>query len=91
MGTLLILQRKGTRAEPESSTTSILSEGTSDHHDWEAERTTGYTLKFYRKPVVRQYFHKGLLWRAPESEEVASFEVRISNSIWKSKQDRTRP
>lgn len=26
---------------------------------------------------MRQYFHKGLLWRAPESEEVASFELFV--------------
>jgi low temperature requirement protein LtrA len=27
------------------------------------------------KPTVRQYFHKGLLWRASGSTEVASFEL----------------
>lgn len=27
--------------------------------------------------MVRQYFHKGLIWRAPESEEVASFELFV--------------
>ncbi len=26
---------------------------------------------------MRQYFHKGLLWRAPESEEVASYELFV--------------
>ena len=31
----------------------------------------------WRKPVVRQYFHKGLLWRASEIEEVQSFELFV--------------
>ena len=43
--------------------------------NWEAERQNGVAIKFYRRPVVRQYFHKGLLWRASEVEEVASFEL----------------
>lgn len=34
-------------------------------------------MKFWKKPVVRQYFHKGLLWRASEVEEVASFELFV--------------
>ena len=34
-------------------------------------------MKFYKKPVVRQYFHKGLLWRASNVEEVASFELFV--------------
>lgn len=29
------------------------------------------------KPVVRQYFHKGLLWRASGTMEVASFELFV--------------
>jgi low temperature requirement protein LtrA len=32
-------------------------------------------MMFYKKPVIRQYFHKGLLWRAQESQEVASYEL----------------
>lgn len=34
-------------------------------------------MKFWKKPVVRQYFHKGLLWRASDIEEVASFELFV--------------
>lgn len=34
-------------------------------------------MKFWKRPVVRQYFHKGLLWRASEVEEVASFELFV--------------
>jgi hypothetical protein len=29
------------------------------------------------QPTVRQYFHKGLLWRASETTEVASFELFV--------------
>lgn len=29
-----------------------------DHKDWDAERTKGRVFRLYKKPVVRQYFHK---------------------------------
>lgn len=51
----------------------------SDTHekvDWDAERQSGgATMRFWQKPIVRQYFHKGLLWRAQEAQEVASYEL----------------
>lgn len=34
-------------------------------------------LKLFKVPVVRQYFHKGILWRASTSEEVGSFELFV--------------
>jgi len=34
-------------------------------------------MKLYKKPTVRQYFHKGLLWRASGSTEVQSFELFV--------------
>lgn len=34
-------------------------------------------LKLFKVPVVRQYFHKGILWRASTSEEVRSFELFV--------------
>ncbi|KAG0649315.1 hypothetical protein D0Z07_4599 [Hyphodiscus hymeniophilus] len=37
----------------------------------------GMKLKFWKRPVVRQYFHKGLLWRSKKSGEVASFELFV--------------
>jgi low temperature requirement protein LtrA len=46
-------------------------------HDWDAERSSVEGLKFWKRPVVRQYFHKGLLWRSGRSGEVASFELFI--------------
>lgn len=32
-------------------------------------------LKFIKRPTVRQYFHKNLLWRSAKAGEVASFEL----------------
>lgn len=66
--------------EPDSSNTSVSGDRHSslrEKKDWDAERKKGAAIKFYRKPVVRQYFHKGLLWRASEIEEVASFELFV--------------
>ena len=40
-----------------------------------AERGYATPLKLFKRPVVRQYFHKGILWRASGSEEVQSFEL----------------
>ena len=59
--------------DPESSAASSISE----KRDWNAERNKGEALRFWRRPVVRQYFHKGLLWRASGIEEVASFELFV--------------
>ena len=69
----------GTYDEPNSLHSSIHEnhEANNQQRDWEAERWNRPTLRFYKKPVVRQYFHKGLLWRASGSEEVASFELFV--------------
>lgn len=34
-------------------------------------------LVLFKVPVVRQYFHRGILWRASTSEEVRSFELFV--------------
>lgn len=34
-------------------------------------------MQVWTKPIVRQYFHKGLLWRAQEAQVVASYELFI--------------
>ena len=34
-------------------------------------------MKLWKKPIIRQYWHRGLLWRASEVEEVASFELFV--------------
>ncbi|KAF2826183.1 hypothetical protein CC86DRAFT_25909 [Ophiobolus disseminans] len=48
-----------------------------DKDVWQAERKLGTFIPVYQKPIVRQYFHKGLLWRAREAQEVASYELFI--------------
>ena len=32
-------------------------------------------IRFFKTPTVRQYFHKGLLWRSARSGEVGTFEL----------------
>jgi hypothetical protein len=58
---------------------SLYSSGESsfEKDTWHAERKLGESMRFYQKPIVRQYFHKGLLWRAKEAQEVASYELFI--------------
>ena len=62
--------------EPDSSASSTTL-GHQEARDWDAERQNGIALRFWKTPVVRQYFHRGLLWRAQETEEVASFELFV--------------
>ncbi|KAL8366088.1 hypothetical protein RB595_004729 [Gaeumannomyces hyphopodioides] len=57
--------------QPASSAASTLSGGT----DWGDRRAGGTTMKLFRRPVVKQYFHRGLLWRASRLTEVMSFEL----------------
>ncbi|KAF2491628.1 hypothetical protein BU16DRAFT_574646 [Lophium mytilinum] len=71
-----------TRDSPEgSSNNSTYGDGASSipesKADWDAERGHGQIMSFYKKPIVRQYFHKGLLWRAQEAQEVASYELFV--------------
>ncbi|CAK7566996.1 MAG: hypothetical protein SEPTF4163_004953 [Sporothrix epigloea] len=35
----------------------------------------GQTIQLFKRPVVKQYFHRGLLWRASEETSVQSFEL----------------
>lgn len=63
---------------PESSRSSIMGHDESEESkDWEAERMNGRVFKLYRKPIVRQYFHRGLLWRASATAQVATFELFV--------------
>lgn len=65
-------------SSPASSAASLNSDAELfDKETWDAERKLGSTMRFYQKPIVRQYFHKGLLWRAREAQEVASYELFI--------------
>ena len=62
---------------PGTSLYGDTSSGMFDKDQWAAERKLGETMRFYQKPIIRQYFHKGLLWRAREAQEVASYELFI--------------
>ncbi|KAL8739007.1 MAG: hypothetical protein Q9181_000289 [Wetmoreana brouardii] len=64
--------------DPDSSAISI-SRSSSDHgqRDWGAERRQGRSMVVWKRPVVRQYLHKGLIWRSSELQEVGSFELFV--------------
>ena len=52
----------------------------SDHEGSSIKRhqdRSAQALKFWKRPVIRQYFHKGLLWRSAKSGEVGSFELFV--------------
>lgn len=60
------------RTTDHSETTSLNEEAVAKHQDRSIK-----PLKFFKRPQIRQYFHKGLLWRSSEPGEVASFELFI--------------
>ena len=70
----------GTKESPDASRANSFY-GDSDHSfdkdRWSAERKLGSYMRLYQRPIVRQYFHKGLLWRAREAQEVASYELFV--------------
>ncbi|KAH7197126.1 bacterial low temperature requirement A protein-domain-containing protein [Fusarium flagelliforme] len=35
----------------------------------------GETIKLFKKPVIKQWFHKGLLWRASDNTEIMAIEL----------------
>ncbi|KAB5585807.1 bacterial low temperature requirement A protein-domain-containing protein [Coniochaeta sp. 2T2.1] len=43
--------------------------------DWSERRREGTTIKLFKRPVIKQYFHRGLLWRSSEETKVMSFEL----------------
>ena len=45
--------------------------------NFEQERRNAKSMSFYNKPVLRQYYHKGLLWRANEIHEASSYELFV--------------
>jgi len=66
--------------EPSESTGSSLYKHDGSQHeekDWDAERYNRRIFKLYKKPIVRQYFHRGLLWRASQATEVAAYELFV--------------
>ncbi|KAL8953727.1 MAG: hypothetical protein Q9222_000409 [Ikaeria aurantiellina] len=67
------------RTRDYDSSANSISRSSSEHgpRDWDAERRQGRSLKLWKRPVVRQYLHKGLIWRSSELQEVASFELFV--------------
>lgn len=61
----------------DSSAVSIASGKTGQQavEDWDALKHQGQPMKPYRTPMLRQYLHQKLLWRAQEQNEVASYEL----------------
>jgi leucyl aminopeptidase (aminopeptidase T) len=50
------------------------AESTASERNWD-DATGGRNIKLFQKPVIKQYFHRGLLWRASELTRVMSFEL----------------
>ena len=44
---------------------------------WQAEHFNPMAMRFYMTPILRQYEHKGILWRANLPSEVYSYELFI--------------
>ncbi|KAJ1338182.1 low temperature requirement protein A [Microdochium nivale] len=59
------------------SSRASLNESDSDSgtlRNWD-NTTGGRTIRLFQRPVIKQYFHKGLLWRNSEQTEIMSFEL----------------
>lgn len=57
------------RRQSDAETSSLSSD-----RDWDDPRG-GRSIKLFQRPVIKQYFHRGLLWRASELTKVMSFEL----------------
>lgn len=66
-------------ASPSGSGTTTPTRSSTSEKSSELKCEKGYAkpLKLFKVPIVRQYFHKGTLWRAAGSEEVQSFELFV--------------
>ncbi|KAK6384956.1 hypothetical protein LTS17_002519 [Exophiala oligosperma] len=60
--------------DDESETTSVHNSDHPSAVDRHKDRSAE-ALRFLKRPTIRQYFHKGLLWRSAKAGEVASFEL----------------
>jgi low temperature requirement protein LtrA len=45
--------------------------------DFEKERRNAQSMSFFKKPQLRQYYHKGLLWRTNELHEAGPYELFV--------------
>ncbi|KAK5997012.1 hypothetical protein PT974_02361 [Cladobotryum mycophilum] len=57
-----------------ASSHASISEKSIDTANYGAERR-GETTKLFKRPVVKQWFHQGLLWRASEQTEIMAIEL----------------
>ncbi|KAK3353799.1 hypothetical protein B0T25DRAFT_221162 [Lasiosphaeria hispida] len=68
-----------TYADDEDDSEDPMSSGVSSVTWTGSEKTDrrrgGEAMRLFRRPIVKQYFHRGLLWRAAEHTEVMSFEL----------------
>ncbi|KAJ4501928.1 hypothetical protein HRR80_009524 [Exophiala dermatitidis] len=64
------------RTKDDNSETASFHGGHTSARDKHEDRSTE-ALKLVRRPAIRQYFHKGLLWRSAKAGEVASFELFV--------------
>lgn len=59
---------------PIASSRTSISEKARGQRDQDDDRH-GETTKLFKRPVIRQWFHQGLLWRASEPTEVMAIEL----------------
>ena len=45
--------------------------------DLEEERSQSMSMAFFRQPTLRQYYHKGLLWRSNTFHEAGSYQMFV--------------
>ena len=64
-------------SSPSNSGTTTPRGSIGGKSDPKYEKGYGKPLKLFKVPVVRQYFHKGTLWRSAGAEEVQSFELFV--------------
>ncbi|KAI5370915.1 putative Low temperature requirement A [Septoria linicola] len=62
---------------PGGSGSTTPTSSLSDKSQSPCERGFATPLKLFKIPTLRQYFHKGILWRSAGSEEVQSFELFV--------------
>ena len=50
------------------------SAGPGEKAPWD-DKNNGTAMKLFQRPIIKQYFHRGLLWRASDERTVLSFEL----------------
>ena len=63
--------------EEDADSVSGLSRASTTRSQGGNDRPLGEALKLWKRPVIRQYFYKGLIWRASSNAEVSSVELFV--------------